>query len=335
MASNIIERRYQLLTQTDDLIAISTPDRIRKYVNAAYCHFFEKSEAELVGTSFVDEFSEDKKKFYWEFKKQLTPENPSIFTVIKSGPVRNEKWIHWKENGIYDDNGELIEIITVGRNVDETIKTKVQQEVVTNMLKAYRDAIDSNIICSITDKKGIITYANKQFCKVSQYSSSELLGKSHNIINSGYHSKDFFGDMWDTILSGKMWEGDIRNRAKDGTIYWVSTVIIPVVNEEKEIESFLSLRVQITEKKQYEEERANYLRSLEDMIFMVSHELRKPITRCKGLLEILQNDIPEEEEYFTMIDYMIQSVKELDKYSLKMNDYLQDNRDEANRRMVF
>jgi len=329
---NIINRRYRLLTDTEDLIAISTPDRVRKYVNRAYSVFFNKSESDLVGTSFIDDFPLEKKKFYGEFISQMTPANPTIFTLQKSGNPGNEKWIHWKENGIYDDDGNLAEILTVGRNVDDIINARQQKEEAVTLLKAYREAIDTNVICSITDEKGIIRYANKRFCEVSKYSAEELIGRSHNIINSGFHPREFFVEMWQTILSGTMWQGEIRNKAKDDSIYWVKTVIIPINNPNKQINSFLSLRILITKNKEQEEERSRYLKSLENMLFMVSHELRQPITKCMGLLNILEESKPDDiDEYNEMVRHLMQSANELDNYSRKMNDYLQENKDFSNR----
>ncbi len=321
-----IDKRFHFLFESQDLIAISTPERIRKHVNKSYCNFFGKNESELVGTCFVDDFPDEKKEFYSEFIKQMSPENPNICTVQKTGEPGNERWIYWTENGIYDNSGQLVEILSVGRDRHEIITTKSQKEDISNLLVAYRDAIDSNIICSITDKRGVINYVNKQFCEVSKYTAEELIGKSHNIINSGYHPKEFFTEMWQTISNGNMWHGEIRNVAKDGSYYWVKTVIIPVKDSSKKITSYLSLRVLITERKQIEEERIKYLSSLEDLIYMVSHELRKPITNCMGILDLMQQSIPKEEELKHMVNYMMESAKELEHYSSKMNDYLQNNK---------
>ena len=321
--NSMINNRYRMLMGTNDMIAISTPGRVRKSVNKAYCTFFGKSEEELVGTSFTDDFPEEKKKFYWEFISQMTPDNPSIFTVQKTHGKDGESWVNWTENGIYDEQGNLTEVLSIGRNVDEMITTRTQRNEVSHLLSAYLDAIDTNIISSVTNRQGIITHANNHFCRVSQYSQAELIGKSHNIVNSQYHSKEFFADMWQTILAGKMWQGEIRNRAKDGSIYWVKTVIVPVRTDKMEIDSFLSLRILITERKLLEEEKNNYLQSLEEMLFMVSHELRKPITSCMGVLDLMQHTDVEKEEFKGMVNYMVQSAKELDAYSRKLNDYIQ------------
>ena len=86
-----------------------------------------------------------------------------------------------------------------------------------------KSALDEAAIVAITDKSGVIKYVNKKFCDISKYSSEELLGKTHRVINSGHHSKEFFSDMWKTISSGEIWENEICNKAKDASHYWVHT----------------------------------------------------------------------------------------------------------------
>ncbi len=100
------------------------------------------------------------------------------------------------------------------------IKGKTKKEL-EELLGAYQQAIDFNIICSMTDLKGIIVHVNKKFCEISKYSEKELIGQNHRILNSGFHSKDFFKQMWKTIGSGDSWHDEVRNKAKDGTYYWV------------------------------------------------------------------------------------------------------------------
>lgn len=114
-------------------------------------------------------------------------------------------------------------------------------------------ALDQTVIVAMTDRTGKITYVNELFTKISQFEANELIGATHSIINSGYHSKEFFKDMWSTIGRGKIWQGEIRNRAKDGSIYWVDTKIVPFMSEAGIPNRYISIRYDITERKLMEE----------------------------------------------------------------------------------
>lgn len=141
-------------------------------------------------------------------------------------------------------------------------------------ISAYKYALDAAAIVAITNQKGIITHVNENFCKISKYSKEELINQDHRIINSGFHSKEFIKDLWRTIAAGKIWKGELKNKARDGTYYWVDTTIIPFLNEEGKPYQYLAIRADITERKQAEEK-----------IFALNQEIKRSEKRFRAMIE--------------------------------------------------
>ncbi|MDP3548291.1 MAG: PAS domain S-box protein, partial [Phreatobacter sp.] len=119
-------------------------------------------------------------------------------------------------------------------------------------LRALHAALDENAIVAATDRNGTILHVNACFCRISGYSEGELVGQKHSILNSGHHDRAFFADLWSTIAAGRKWHGEICNRAKSGALYWVDTTIVPLLSRDGRIQRYLSVRFDITERKQAE-----------------------------------------------------------------------------------
>lgn len=136
-------------------------------------------------------------------------------------------------------------------------------------LNAYRAALEELAIVAITDRTGRITYVNQQFCDISKYSQEELIGRTHAVVNSGYQPRGFFAEMWRTISHGRRWRGEICNRAKDGSLYWVDTTIVPLLGENQRIDGYVSIRFDVTARKHAEmsvEDEVKHRRNAETLL---------------------------------------------------------------------
>ena len=200
-------------------------------------------------------------------------------------------------------------------------------------IENFDEIFSDHSIVAVTDSKGEIIYANKKFCELSKYSEDELMGQNHRILKSDEHPDEFFTTMWNRISSGKIWEGEIKNRAKDGSFYWLKSTIIPVANSKDNITNFVAIRTDITKEKEIQAKllemeerlvkqnenlisevenkstelvRSERLATIGTMASRVAHDLKNPLTILHTYAEMLSPEIlsklesKDKEKWFRM-----------------------------------
>lgn len=170
-----------------------------------------------------------------------------------------------------------------------------QAEAHFEQLGDFKRALDASAIVAITDVKGRITYVNDKFTEISGYSREELIGQDHRLINSGFHPPEFIRGLWRTIATGAVWQGEIRNRAKDGHLYWVDTTIVPFVNEQGKPYQYIAIRADITARKAAEDTLTHQasLARVGQMAAVLAHEVRNPLAGIRGAMQVLMGRRPD------------------------------------------
>lgn len=185
-------------------------------------------------------------------------------------------------------------------------------------------AINNHSMVEVTDLEGNIIFANKKFCDISQYSEQELIGQNHRILKSGLHQKEFYKDLWGTITSGKIWHGEFKNKAKDGSYFWNKTTIVPRFDNKKTIRGYISIGTDITTQKELSEKltqieddlveqnktletkiqrksdeiiKKERLSMLGTMASRLAHDLKNPLTVVKAYSDILSRQLEDKMNY--------------------------------------
>lgn len=173
-----------------------------------------------------------------------------------------------------------------------------QNQELVKELQRQKTALDEHAIVAVTDPRGVITKVNQKFCEISQYSPQELVGRTHKLVNAGYHPRSFFTEMWKTISRGEIWRGEVCNRAKDGSLYWVNTSIVPFTSVRGKITHYVAIRNDITSSVKSERELKRLNRELErsneemsQFTHSVSHDLKSPLITIRGYLGHLRTDL--------------------------------------------
>jgi len=236
------------------IVAVTDVQGTITYVNDKFCAISQFSKEELIGQNHRILNSRHHSKEFFQQMYQTIAKGKVWHGEIKNRAKDGS--IYWVDTTIVptlSTEGKPRQYVAIRADITERKRAEDASQAAFKELADQKFALDQHAIVAVTDVQGTITYVNDKFCVISQYSEDELIGRNHRILNSGHHSKEFFQTMYHTIANGKVWHGEIKNRAKDGSSYWVDTTIVPTLGAEGKPQQYVAIRADITERKRAEQ----------------------------------------------------------------------------------
>jgi PAS domain S-box-containing protein len=264
----------------DYSIIFTNPEGIIQSFNAAAERMLGYSAKEVIGKVSPLIFHDQK-----ELEKQaatiseiwgrkISPGMGVFITEAIQGMPNEQEWTYLRQDGfrfpvllsvttIYDHQQQIVGFVGIGKDITATKQAEQKLRRTIKELSDFKYALDQAAIVAITDSQGVITYANEKFSEISQYPQSELIGQTHKIVNSGYHSRQFFAELWSTISLGHVWRGEIQNRRQDGSVYWVDSTIVPFLDDQRQPVQYLAICTDITDRREAEKKLKHQLAVIE------------------------------------------------------------------------
>ena len=249
-----LKRLALVAEKTSNAVVITDAQRRITWVNPAFEQITGYSAAEVLGRSpSLLQTGETDPVTISRMHQALQAQLSFRGEVLNRSKQGRDYWLAIEIQALRDDHGGLTGFMAIETDVTEQRAAQARLESVMRDNDALLSSLDLLGIVSTADRTGNILQVNDAFCRVSGFDRDELIGQNHRLMNSGHHAPGFFEAMWRTISSGAPWRAEVCNRAKDGTLYWVDTFISPFINNDGDIEKFVSIRIDITAKKQAEQ----------------------------------------------------------------------------------
>jgi two-component system NtrC family sensor kinase len=248
------ESYYRCIVETaSEGVWMFDAESITTFANCRMAEMLGYTVEEMLGRSlfeFIDPESREIAESYVQRRRQGIRERHDFRFTRKDG---SHLWAIVSATPTFDAEGKFSGVLRMITDISDRKQAEAELRQTLQELEFEKFALDQSAIVSNTNEFGVITYVNDQFCEQFKYSREELIGKTHRLVNSGYHPADFFKQLWSTIRQGKVWRGEMKNQAKDGTLFWLDTTIVPFLNSSGEPHQYVAIRKDITQRKHAEE----------------------------------------------------------------------------------